>query len=600
MSLIQRIKTFFSVKTNVVFFSFLVICCAIGIAYGCTYISSTFVNNIYMDQIRYYANYTDKILNGGLTVSDIFNVYAGHIGVGTMLLLIFDIKVLGVNPSFWACLIPFVLAATATVLSCFLYPRKSNWRSLGFSLFSTTMVFLLIFGVQQWEILTFSWGLIIHLGNLFFVISFLLFSKLLVTEDFSVKWTIASLVVSGLNILLFGGGYDFPFLLAILFVFAFYFIFHLARRNHFSKWKIIPASIIVAYLIVLLILARNSIGAAGSGLNLLGIIESFVQGQTIVLLDRGKQPSISMQMGLFLGILLLVFYVGAVVLYFVRKKYHTNLLPLLLMAFSQLAVLAIAFARTGDGGSTYAAASRYYSTYILGYIAASAIYIEEIERLLESLAEKSKAHFASYVSGFGSILLHVLMVTCFAISTDNEWKAAPYRKQTANQQVYSAFFWDKMPAESLSLLYQESAENVATSFTTLKKNNLYVFRNGLSGVTDSLATTVKVFGFYPEPDFLWVSGSFIFLISAADTKTMPLTFYNPDSFPDNSITVDIDGTNVTTLDISSGSRVTKDFSLDSGVHTITITAAKTTIPSQQQQSQDGRSLSVILQYFTLS
>lgn len=563
-------------------------------------------NGIYMDQIRFYADYVEKVEEGTFQISDLFNFHSGHLGVGTVLLLLFDIKVLGVSPQFWGFLIPAVIAANYFLLVKGLFKERANLKSLTVSCVGALLTALLIFSFAQWEIIEFTWGIIIHFGNFLALLTFLLMARYLAKPRASVGLTIGVFLLMAFDLSFFLGGYGFPFLFASVFVICAYFAICLLRKTPFDKRKLILLGLECAFLIASLVIYFLNSKGSSTSFDLGAMIKSFFVGQTCILFGANSTFGNMGEGALIaIGAIMVVFYLAAVILFFARERYKISFFPLFLLAFSQICIIIVAAARTSFSIKTVGS-SRYFSTYVFGYASAAVLLLEELINLVgKCRVSWFPSSPARKMANFGLVaLISLSMGFCFGtkIAFDHEelFGSANFRAQTQQAMADDFYFVETMDHDEVSALYQNKYENVVKCFAALRKYNLYLFGHD-KRITSSLDSTFKLRGFYElEVDHFWIGSQAFFGIKAESSTKMDLSFYNPEAFEDNECSVFVNGSLFEEVPILSGEAETVSVPVTPGAtYYVSIFIAHTTNPSKDLGGADTRDLGLILNCFSL-
>lgn len=577
-------------KNNAVYYSLVSMVGLIFLSLLLSYINTHCKNTIYMDEIRLIATVGEKIINGEMRLVDYFTVHSGHFSIGTYLLLAFDIKVLKLNTLLFTKLIPLFLAIILFILSMGRLKTESNKaKGLMFDIVFMVVAAFLLFSLYQWEIIWFSYGSIIFLSNVFFILSFLLLCLSFNKEEYK-SYILGSSIIGILTALLFGSGYDYAFLGTMLIINVMGIISNYKDNKTKALWYFISLClnfILLAFLaIILLTGSKSDVTATGT---LLDLIKFYIVSISSLFLSNEIQYSMLLRYSI--GIVFIIIMLVAVYIYFVKGYYKKSLLPLCLILFSQMVFGSVAITRFSFG-LDYGMASRYYTTYIYSLIAVIDIlfyYCYCESKKIYKFITLVIIGFICFVSYHGQTQFY-----------DNEKVKVYYRKELAETMISTSLFYDAIDItdEDLMALYQNDSEYIIKCFNFFKKYKLYTYSDNseiYNKLTEDILSAKYKCGYYDtdvNSRFIEKKSVVLLLIESNTKKT--LSFYNPPNFKDNKITIFINDVCVyDNISISSGELIELHLDLKQGVNEIRIELEFDTNPSTNGIGDDIRDLGLM-------
>lgn len=551
------------------------------------YINKFCQNTIYMDKIRLLADNLDKIMSNSMTIQDFFSVHSGHFSIGTYLILIFEVKILDLNNGIVLIkIIPFFLLFIYLLISFWhLKIENSSICKIVYNMIFSILLCFSLFSLLQVEIIRFSYGSIIFLSNFLFILSIVF--ACISYKNGNYYLIIFSTIIGLLACILFGSGYDYAFIVSVELINAFI-IFKYFKSNKkvfvFSFVSFILYLILFIFLGYLLLTSESS---TGHSINIFEMIKFYFYSIASIFIDTGESSS---KVTLTLGIIIFILCIIAVLLFFVKKLYKQSLLPLILIVFSQMVLVCVLFSRN-TYGTTYGMASRYYASYIYLLIGIFDIFIYFL------FTEKKKYILCIYE--FFTFLLFLLCISYNILFISKEMDVAPYRVEIGNHMMTDMYFYETIPDNELSSLYQASPEKIKECIELLKKYNLYVFDPDNSytmHMTDSIITTNTSYGTYGTSDGnKFIKKYSAYFVKSYEDKTININFFNPGNFKTNKITIIVDGVLIyDEVIIESDSRISLPVTIKSGVTKITISLEFDTNLKEQGLGEDTRDLGLLI------
>ena len=431
-------------------------------------IKSDFFNPQIMGIIQRYCE-------GKLSLYDLWRPYCSIRPIGLVALLTGGIKYFHLNAHVAVYLSAFLLLFTVMIFFEYYRHKLSHLadnRNIQISFIPLLIVF---FSLNQWENLTSGWFLLYFAALFSFMMTFILFDKMLIegVSRAGIALYLLTMIFAFCFGCLFSSGF---FLTIIIFCLASYFI---DARDHAHKIKPI-LFFSVSALIFILIYNLGSSGGSNALKGLLYVLTHPVWSMQFFLLSLSanvfgnglSDKYLSSGLSLFFGTSLLVIYIGSIVLYFSHSRLkERSYLPLIFILYSVVTSVLILIGRSFVLDVRYGMSSRYTTHTMLGLIGiiiiAISVVFQQHTRSLKTVLVKSACVF------------FVLFIVTGQILTDSvEWRISPYRKIYQNKLRQIALSPDKFSNKDL-LMFQEEPENVLKGLKILKKYKLNVFSDGI-------------------------------------------------------------------------------------------------------------------------
>ena len=414
----------------------------------------------------------ESYLRGTLTFADLWRPSDSTRFFGFNLLMLANIKWFSMNYKIFALMIPFCIMASAILIYRDYRKSLSPERSSEFIAATFLVLTLIIFNVIQSEGLIFGYALVYQSSMPFFIASFVSLELFLVRGN--IKYLPAAFILPALAILVFGGKICIAFAPALgstflcyvltqrsrltkdfwlralmislfLAVIAFIYMFKLSHNDYVSQPVFFAADILVNPIKAVQFLLA-SFGASVVGVNAFFACDYFSFHNIVQL-----------------GLVVVLLYILALVLFFRSRMYEKTYLPFFLIMLTFFYLGLMAFRRFGLG-IDYGMASRYTYVSIFGLAALSWIFIFILTQPIKpSLLLKS-----TIFTGFAIIFAGLLLTSII------EWRVQPDRKAYLDQLPGIAMRVDTATNEELSE-FGERPEQVRASLRLLREYKLNVY-----------------------------------------------------------------------------------------------------------------------------
>lgn len=413
----------------------------------------------------------ESYLKGTLTFNDLWRPLHVSRTLGYNLLLIANIKLSSMNSKHLALLIPFFILASAILIYWeyrkSLIPKHSP-EFIAATFFTLTFI---IFNVIQWEGLIAGCCLVYQSSMPFFIASFICWELLLLRGNW--KYLPITLLLIPLAMLVFNGRQYVSFIPALVTAFFCYVLSYRSMLNKSFWFRTLLISVFIA-VIAFLYLFRINYGA-NTSYNmseifahpldvkdfLLAAFASSVVGVDVFF----ASTYLSYPMMLIVGMIIVSFYILALVLFFKSGMYERTYLPffLIVQTFFYLGLMTIG---RFELGKDYAMASRYTCVSIYGIAAMVWIFIFILAR-----PEKPKKVLKGTILTGLAIVFSGLLLTSIVV-----WRIQPERKAYLQELHNIALRVDTATSEELSK-FLEGPELVRDSLLLLREYKLNVYRS---------------------------------------------------------------------------------------------------------------------------
>lgn len=417
----------------------------------------------------------ESYLNGTLSFADLWRPSDGQRFLGYNLLMLANIKWFSMNCRISALLIPFCIMASAILI--YRDYRKSLYPEHSPEFIAATFLVLtfIIFNVIQWEGLIFGYALSYQSSMPFFIASFLSLEFFLLKGDY--KYLPTALILTALAILLFSGKIYIVFIPVLASTFLCYV---LTRRSSLTKYFWLRALLISAFLMFiafLYVFRINHNDYAYASKHVFFAAEIFANplealrflfaafGASFVGVDAFFACTyFSFDAIVLLGLMLVLLYVLALILFFRSRMYERTYLPFYLIMQTFFYFGFMIFIRFGLGVD-YGMASRYTYISIFGLAAMFWIFIFILARPVKPNVLLKGAIF----TGFAVIIAGLLLTSMIV------WRIQPDRKAYLAQLLGIAMRVDTATDEEL-LKFTERPEQVRASLRLLRAYKLNAYR----------------------------------------------------------------------------------------------------------------------------
>jgi hypothetical protein len=414
----------------------------------------------------------ENYLKGTLTFADLWRPTDFTRILGYNLLLILNIKFFSMNSKLLALLVPFFMMASA-ILIYSEYRKTLVARSREFIALTFVALSLIIFSVIQWEALVFGNVLTYQAATPFFIASFISI-ELFILQG-TRKYLLAAFIINAMAVLVFSGRLCLVFVPTLGTTILCYLIVNYSRLRR-ELWVRVLQIIAFLSFIIFLYIFRMQYNEYSDSSYLL--MEAFARpseaikfilaafGSSVVGIDAFYACDyLSFDAIIGLGLVVIIFYILALVLYFSSKMYEGSYLPLFLIIQTFLYLGLTTFARLGLG-IDYGMASRYTHVSIYGIAAVVWIFIFVLSRL-----EKRSLLIKSILMSGITIIFLGLILTSIIV-----WRFQPMQKAYFMRLHDIAMRVDTATVDELAM-FGERPEQVRASLRLLREHNLNVYRN---------------------------------------------------------------------------------------------------------------------------
>lgn len=376
------------------------------------------------DMYMIKGGFIERYLYGTLTFADLWRPANSMRILGYALLQIFSVKWFSMNFRLIALLIPFLpLVSTLLIYRDYrksLLPENSS----AFIAISFLIPTLIIFNVIQWEALITGNSIGAQYPMPFIIASFI--SLELFVLKGQIKYLPAALILPSLAVLVFGGRLVFVFGPTLGIIFLCYLV---TRRSCLTKYFWHRTLIIGIFLTIIAFLYiyridYNDYIQSPQYLEseifevffrpldaLKFLLASF--GASIIGIDAFFACNyISFNIILFIGLMTVIFYVIALILFFKSHMHERTFLPLFLIiqTFLYLGFMTIGRFGIGSTGLDYGMASRYTCVSLYGLVAIVWIFIYVLTRPIKSNVLLKSSLYAGFIMIFLGLLLTSIAV----------------------------------------------------------------------------------------------------------------------------------------------------------------------------------------------
>ena len=440
------------------------------------YLSNTTANVPVMDYWRYGSSFLQDIFNGGIRFDDFWQSINGQRAFLTYSLFYVNVKWFHWNTRlsmiFGACVTYVLGLIFVWVIDSYRFLDDKH-RDIVMKQIVIGLISIILFNYVQWEIKVIEFYAPFSVVALFAIINFLWADKILQMKN-----------VNPMNVIMF----SVYLFIGICFVYSAFFpavvgsILLCGAINLFTKYKTERMKYIGKYVIVGIgvvlaaILYMNGLqGVSGSENNFGTFLASIFNGELLqcmlvymggMVLHTSLIEKFGIHIAMIVGGFILVLYGIAMYLFFKKKKNKESYFSIMLILFSLIIGVLLAYGRGGVYGIEYMASSRYAFQSKLGLIGVIII-----------LFEKSSFDRKKISSVVCQILkgLTVVGVICILLSAQViEHRMSPYRRMYYENLIQQMYTLDQLPDEELAN-FQDQPANIRDAVEYMKKYHLGVF-----------------------------------------------------------------------------------------------------------------------------
>lgn len=411
-----------------------------------------------MDYWRYIGNVTEKIFTGKFSYQDCFESYAGHKNSINIFLLFLNMKLFGYNTMIeiiGGAIIRFIL-----FIICVIQLRKAL-TNRGNVLCSTAFIGIILFNLNQWEIITIEFSLAFAIRVLFFFLIFIYVDKKILKER-KVSYDIILFSVGFLIVVINIAGAYFA---AMIVAFGSTIILKLLLTPDKHEKRSLFVLGIVLLLVSIIACGMYYYGMEGIiGTNTTIDFLKVAKGAAVMLASGVLHTNIMAEMNINLviacGVLIFCGYIGVMVLYVRNKCTNITCFPIMLILYSLVSCLIISYGRASEFSLEYMESSRYVVEITfanIGIVMAVAIYYEKCK------------------PNIFLVLFTISLVGLVLVSNLKEYKIGAYRKSYVEEIARIMLDINEYEDEQLNCFQANSPEQVREGVKLLEKYKLGIF-----------------------------------------------------------------------------------------------------------------------------
>lgn len=446
-----------------------------------TYVWTTATDYFYGDDtILIKGGFIENYLHGTLSFGDLWRPKGMIRFLGYNLLLLANVKWFSMNAKIFVLISPFLLLSSALLIYRDYKRSLSPERSPAFIATTFFVLSLIIFNVIQWQGLISEYGLNFQLPMPFIIASFISFDLYLAKGR---QYLPLAFILSALAVLVFGGTPIFAYAPALGLTFLCYV---LTRRFELTKDFWIRASIISVFLSFIAFIYLFRIHYNDYAPNFSPYHSPFVAeilkrpldaaqffftafGASVIGIDVFFACNyFSYQSIVAIGLIVVLFYVLALILFFKGRMYERTYLPFLLIMMTFFHLGFIMIGRFGLVGRTGAMMSSYTCISIFGLVAMAWIFIFTLARPFRLNVLLKSALYTGFSMLFAGLLLTSIIV----------WSIQPDRKAYFEQLREIAMRIETATPEELERL--DFNKQICDSLRLLRQYKLNIYRSALS------------------------------------------------------------------------------------------------------------------------
>lgn len=453
---------FKTIKENINFTVVLII----AILLMLIYVSTASSNVPVMDYWRYIDALVDKMYTQGLSFMDLYSNNGIHHTPVQLFLFACNVKFLNLNTQAGIYLGVFGLA----LLCCLVYGeykklinkgRKTTWGML-----SILAIMLVIYNLNQYEILTLQFAFMYSIRACVYFISFILTNRFLLDFQHKKDSVFALAALYAVVICFFSGGYFVAYAVSISLVIIWNYIRNAEKRQSFPYYVVLGVGMLMGTLLYM-----HGMDMAGTGATTVNVSAGvqFIKGVLLMLGTSLVGTTVSLKAIYLTGILQCVFHVITIFLYIKKGIYKRTYLPALLYLYTLFIMVIVWVSRAGTYDINYLTSSRY--TCETGWLLIADIFIVGV--VLSNVAMKKKV---KKITKCVSLVIIAVIVINVTVSDVKEIKIAPYRKIYANELIQKMYIINELADEDLIQFQSPSVDYVRTGVDIMKKYHLGVFK----------------------------------------------------------------------------------------------------------------------------
>ena len=447
----------------------------IPFSFMCIYILTTATNYIYGDEMYLIKkSVVESYLNGTLTFADLWRPFWHIRALGLNLILLADVKWFSMNSIIFILMIPIFLLISALLI--YHEYRKSLTPERSRQFISITFIFLsfILFNVIQWEGLTCRVAFFFQSAMPFIIASFISL-ELFIKNGW--KYWPQAFILPALAVLVFGWTPVFAFAPALGLTFLCYV---LTWRSSLTKdfWtRALITSLflmVIAFIYMFKISQKDYLPLPGPAFFVIDSLARPLEAMQFLLAAFGASiigvnvfftyDFFLFHNIVFIGLIVLLFYALALILFFRSRMYERTYLPLFLIIHVFFFLTFMTIARFGLNDIGMGMSSRYTCISIYGLVAIIWIFIFAFS----GSPKPTKLIKSLIYSGF-VIILSGLLLTSFVV-----WNLQPDQKAKFDQLYDVAMRIDTATNDEL-LKFEAPPEQVRASLRLLRQYKLNIY-----------------------------------------------------------------------------------------------------------------------------
>ncbi|WP_434027214.1 hypothetical protein [[Pseudomonas] boreopolis] len=543
-------------------------------------------NALYMDSLRLLFQ-LDQWQAGHLST---FEFWGGssHRGFVNQLFLwanvsLFDLDVLLANRLTGA-----VIALVAIILGMAWMAdmrRQPGVRRPVLEIVVATIISALCFSWAGYELLTLDLGLPLWTKNLVFVFFFFGHAHLLSGRSrYPALWVIGLTLAAPVVVLVFGMGWNYAFVCAVLTVQVFSFLPHWRAEG---RWTGVLPSVAILLSMVAYLLGgsvtdastRNGFNHGPSAL----VLPFYAMGSAVgypqaVLMGKLPMPMIAVIGGVVLIVAVLALFA------WLRRGAPGSRLPVALVLYGGLVAVSVTLARGADGPPAVMA-SRYYMDLMLGLVGVIWLAGRELQAVHKSATPTWKVLTCGLLAG---------VVIAQLLTYGNEWRASPYR--AAIFAAMNEALLRSVPDESAASLLQSPLDHARKGVEVMRNRQLALYSGGAIATCSTRAIEYNQGWHQSEGNVRWSSGRALLTLPPCSCAYFA-DLYVPENQPKRQVRVVAKNHEDSMLTVEPGQSVRARLGNDH----VELDVTPVSIPSRDHPgNRDGRELGVLLTGFSVS
>lgn len=455
------------------------------------YLSQAASNAPLMDYWKYLNRFVEKMFSSGLSWSDFWESYGIHRSPIQFIYFVLNVRLFHYDAQIEIYLGAVLMAVGVCVLYHFL-KRDLECTSFKLLAFSGIAITIIVYNLNQWELIAEQFALSFATRLLLFLLGFLLTNRYLYNIERAKKYTGELGALYVITITLGSGGYFPAYFFAILVGIVFFALtdYHKNGRKYWHYYAILILFLAVGAFIYLYGINYTS---ASSEIDIKNFLYYLIAGSIVMLGVSLMGSSTTLPVTFAIGLLITVFALAMLILWIRYKGHKKSSVPIFLYAYTTGCLGLICLGRSGMYGFEYCFYSRYTcesNLIFLGIVWIVAMLLSKTdERQKADSTQKSKRKGTNkprYIAliGIGLILCGVLRADFL------EWKQAPNRKNYFDGLIQNMLNVDSLKAEDFSI-FQAKEEDVRGGIELMEKYNLGIFRYEQQNVKDDANFTIK-------------------------------------------------------------------------------------------------------------